>query len=153
MSEQQQAFATLRGAWLWRATPIGASLIGKSAEGLTLVALATLVPRVLGPADYGVFALAVSIVAIGSSTAALGGPALLSRFVPAAPAGEREGVALALAVRLARVRVAQVGVFTAVAELLAALAPHRFPLSLVLLVVLAFALDVAATLGFQLALG
>src|SRR5204862_2586114 len=40
-----------------------------------------------------------------------------------------------------------------VAALLAALAPHRFPLSLVLLVVLAFALDVAATLGFQLALG
>ena len=64
------------------------TVVAKSAEALTLIALATVVPRALGPADYGLFAVVLAVVGIASMSLSLGGPLLLSRFVPAAPAAK-----------------------------------------------------------------
>lgn len=132
---------------------VAVSLVGKLAEALTLVALVTLVPRVLGPADYGLFALALAVVTIGASAAALGGPALLTRFVPAAAAADRQALAYALAARLGRARAAQAAALVLAAIVLAAAAPERFPPVPTLLVGLALALEIFATFAFQLALG
>src|SRR5262249_7770306 len=139
MVQMKQAVqAASRSRWRKRArsappTAVRASLAGKAAEGLTQLVLVTLVPRSFGPADYGVFAVALAVVAIGSSTAALGGPALLSRYVPAALPEERGGVALALAARLARVRGAEVLLVAVGATVLVSAAPHRFPTGVTLL--------------------
>ncbi|MGH3834213.1 MAG: hypothetical protein ACRDSF_00695, partial [Pseudonocardiaceae bacterium] len=63
--------------------PVLAGLAGKAAEAATLLLLATVVPRALGPADYGRFAVALTVVAIGSVAMTLGGATLLARYVPA----------------------------------------------------------------------
>jgi O-antigen/teichoic acid export membrane protein len=118
------------------------TLVAKSAEALTLIALATVVPRALGPADYGLFAVVLALVGIVSMSLSLGGPLLLSRFVPAAPAAEREALALALALRIAITLVA----------VLAVVVPERFPTAAALFVSIALVLDVAATLLYQVAL-
>jgi phosphoenolpyruvate carboxykinase (ATP) len=81
-------------------SPVTVSLWGKALEVVSLVALATLVPRLLGPVDYGEFTLAVSLVAVGSLSLSLGGPAMVARFIPAVTAPERPRVARALAIRL-----------------------------------------------------
>ena len=57
--------------------------------------LVSVVPRSLGPAGYGVFSLALAIVTIGSASFALGGPSLMSRFVPAAAPELRPALARA----------------------------------------------------------
>ena len=59
--------------------------MGKAAEAVTLVLLATVVPRLLGPADYGRLSVVLTLVAVGSVALTLGGATLLSRYVPAAP--------------------------------------------------------------------
>src|SRR5205809_2912895 len=89
-------------------SPIPLTLVAKAAEALTLVALATVIPRALGPADYGVFAVVLAVVGIVSMSLSLGGPLLLARFVPAAAPSERGALALALAARIARFRAAMV---------------------------------------------
>jgi O-antigen/teichoic acid export membrane protein len=132
---------------------VGLALGGKAAELASLALLVTLVPRVLGPSVYGLFALALAIVTFGSMALSLGGPTVLSRFVPAAQAGEREAVARALTIRLAWGRGLQLVAVAAGAAALAAIAPHRFPPLLTGLVVLALALDGAATLSLQAGLG
>ena len=86
---------TLRG-------PIAASVAGKTVEMATLILLATLVPRALGPSDYGRFAVALTIVTLGSLALTLGGPALVTRYVPGVPPDEQIPLARALGVRLAR---------------------------------------------------
>jgi O-antigen/teichoic acid export membrane protein len=53
---------------------VGISIAGKAAELVTLVALAVLVPRVLGPADFGWFSVALTVVTIASVAMMLGGP-------------------------------------------------------------------------------
>ena len=63
---------------------------------VTLVLLATVVPRALGPEDYGRFAVPLTIVTLGSLAMTLGGPTLMARFVPAAPLGERLALARAI---------------------------------------------------------
>lgn len=135
----------------WR-RPVAVGLGGKVLEVVTLVPLVTVVPRVLGPGDYGAFALALSVVTIGASAAALGGPTLMSRFVPAAPPGERPELALALTIHSGRWRLAfaLVAVLGAVTVSVAAPGTLR-PLPAVL-VAGALALDVAATLLLQAAL-
>jgi hypothetical protein len=55
--------------------PIAASVAGKAVEMATLVLPATVVPRALGPSDYGRFAVALTIVTLGSLALTLGGPA------------------------------------------------------------------------------
>ncbi|MDN5750199.1 MAG: hypothetical protein L0H64_17090, partial [Pseudonocardia sp.] len=133
--------------------PVLAGVVGKGAEAVTLVLLATVVPRWLGPADYGRFAVALTVVAIGSVAMTLGGATLLARYVPAAAPGDRAAVARSLSLRLARNRAA---LFVPLAVLGVALAvwdPARFPPLPTTFVVLALALNVAATLALQADLG
>lgn len=133
----------------WR-RPAVVGLGGKALELATLVPLFTVVPRALGPADYGALALALAIVTAASTAAALGGPTLLTLFVAGVPASERPALALALTLRAARWRLA-LGV-SGVAVAAAAVAIGRVSLMLALLVATAFVLDVAATLMLQAAL-
>lgn len=145
-AEAAPAPARLRG-------PVVTSLLGKAVELATLVLLATVVPRALGPADYGRFALALTIVTVASLALTLGGPALVTRFVPAAPPTERAALARALGLRLARGRGAQVAAIAAIAAVLAAAAPDRFPPLATALVVAALALNVVATVLLLVPLG
>jgi O-antigen/teichoic acid export membrane protein len=131
---------------------VGRALWGKALELSAQVLLVLLVPRVLGPADYGVFALALTVVSVSSLSMALGGPVLMSRFIPAAPPSDREAVARALLVRLARWRGAVLLTMVMCAIVLAAAAPSTFPPEIVLLAALALVLDVGATLAFHTAL-
>jgi O-antigen/teichoic acid export membrane protein len=133
-------------------SPIPLTLVAKAAEALTLVGLATVIPRALGPADYGVFAVVLAVVGIVSMSLSLGGPLLLARFVPAAAPAERGALALALAGRIARFRAAMVASTIAVVVVLAIVAPSRFSPAAAVFVSVALALDVAATLGYQLGL-
>ena len=128
------------------------SVMGKALEAMTLVLLITLVPRQLGPADYGTFAVALSIVTLGSAASALGGPTWLSRFVPTVAAADRPGLARALAVRSARWRIGVCVAAAALATALAVVRPDRFSATACFLVVLALVFDVAATLVYQVGL-
>jgi hypothetical protein len=47
---------------------VGISLVGKAAEGATLVALVVVVPRALGALEYGRFATALALVTILSAS-------------------------------------------------------------------------------------
>ncbi|MGQ0719454.1 MAG: hypothetical protein ACT4NP_19495 [Pseudonocardiales bacterium] len=133
--------------------PVVAGLAGKVAEAVTLVLLATVVPRALGPADYGRFAVALTVVAIGSVAITLGGATLLARYVPAAAPGERGALARALSVRLVRNRAVLFAVLTVIAAALVTWDPARFPPLLTALVLIALALNVVATLALQADLG
>jgi O-antigen/teichoic acid export membrane protein len=136
-----------------RGSPGTSALIGKTAEWLSLALLLGLLPRLLGPSDYGWFAFALATVTIGSASFSLGGPVLMARFLPAAEPEDRAGLALALARRVGRFRVAQI-VLIGVAGAAAVIAePERFPPALTTMIVVALALDAATTLGYQLALG
>ncbi len=129
------------------------SLLGKAGELTTQALLILLLPRVLGPIDYGTFALALSIVTLGSSSLAIGGATLMSRFVPAAAPAERDALARALLLRVGRWRLFGMAGAGVVAALLIALFPDRFPAVVTGLIALALALDITATLAFQIALG
>lgn len=134
-------------------SPVATGVVAKCAEATTLVALVAIVPRVLGPADFGIFALALSLVTIASAAVSVGASPLLARFVPAAAAAERRAVARTLGAGLARRRALSAGFVVLAAVTLAATFPGTFPPLATALVTLAFVLDVAATLCFQLALG
>ena len=133
--------------------PVVTGLVGKAAEMVTLLLLATVVPRALGPADYGRFAVALTVVAIGSVAMTLGGATLLARYVPAAAPDERGALARALSVRLARNRAVLFAVLTVIATALVTWDPARFPPLLTVFVLTALALNVAATLALQTDLG
>jgi O-antigen/teichoic acid export membrane protein len=132
---------------------VATSMAGKVAEMATLVLLATVVPRVLGPADFGRFAVPLTVVTIGSLALTLGGPTLMARFVPVAPPEERVALARALGGRLARGRGAQLGVVAGAALVAVVLDPARFPPLETALVVGALTLNVAAALALQVPLG
>ena len=134
-------------------SPVAVSLLGKAAEAITLVALVILLPRVLGPVDYGRFAVVLSIVTLVSTSLALGSAALLSRFLPALAPAERLPAARALALRLGRFRLLQVLLVVAASGALAVTAPDRFPTIQMLLLATAVVFDSAATLGYQIMLG
>lgn len=114
--------------------------------------LVAAIPRVLGPSDYGVFALALAIVTLGSMSMSVGGPTLMSRFVPAVSPGERGPLARALFVRLARWRGLALGGAILVAATLTVASPSTVPGVIALLIAAALVFDVAATLAFQAAL-
>jgi O-antigen/teichoic acid export membrane protein len=120
-------------------------VLGKVAEAATLVLLATVVPRLLGPADYGRLSVALTLVAVGSVAMTLGGATLLARYVPAAPSEQRRGLARALTLRLARNRIAPFALLTLVGAVLAA--GGWFPPQETVWVLLALALNVVATLA------
>jgi O-antigen/teichoic acid export membrane protein len=135
-----------------RRDPVTAGLAGKGAEVLSQVLLVTALPAALGPADYGTFAIALAAVSVISASVTVGGPAVMTRFVPAAAPGERDAVARALVVRLGRWRVVQIAAVAVAGAVLAAAAPGTFPADITALVVVAIALDVGATVAFQAAL-
>ncbi len=93
---------------------VAVAVAGKAAEWLTLAAMLTLVPRLLGPAVYGTFGLALGIVTLGSASLALGGPSVMARFVAAAPPGERASLARALALRAVRWRAGGLALMSAI---------------------------------------
>lgn len=132
---------------------VATGVAAKCAEAATLLVLVTVVPRALGPADYGIFALALSVVTVGSAAVSVGASPMLARFVPAATASERTAVARALGARLVRRRLPVTAIAAVAALALAAAFPATFPPLATALVAVAFVLDVAATLCFQLALG
>lgn len=132
---------------------IGAATAGKAAEALSLAALVTVIPRVLGPADYGTFGLALGVVTLGTTAFALGGPTLMARFVAAAPAAERAGLARALALGAIRWRTAALAVLAVTALVLVRVSPDRVPAVPTLIVLVALVCDSAATLAFQIVLG
>lgn len=133
--------------------PVGGSVVGKAGEFLGLAILVTLVPRLLGPAEYGSFALALSVVLIASSALALGGPSLMARYVPTADLADRPALARALLTRLALWRLAATTALVGLGVTLAVVDPARFPPGETALVVTALVLDVVATLLLQAALG
>ena len=133
--------------------PVVAGVAGKVAEALTLVALATLVPRLLGPAGYGRLSVALTLVAIGSVAMTLGGATLLARYVPAAPAEQQRALARALTLRLVRNRTLPFAVLVVAGVVGTVAAPDRFPPAATAWVLVALALNVAATLALQADLG
>lgn len=132
---------------------VAGSMAAKGAEMATLLALATVVPRALGPTAYGRFALPLTVVTLGSLAVTLGGPAVLARFVPAAPAEDRVATARALGWRLAKGRLLQLAVGAAALGLV--LVSGRTPVATLdaALVSVALVLNVAATLVLQVGLG
>ena len=133
--------------------PILAGVTAKAGEIASLAILVAVLPRILGPADYGIFALGLTIVTLGSAALSLGASAMLTRFLPAEPEGSRAPLARALAERLARRRLGQIAVIAVVAAVLTLAAPGTFPTLPTALIASALALDLAASLCFQLALG
>jgi O-antigen/teichoic acid export membrane protein len=132
---------------------VAGSLAGKAAEMATLILLATVVPRALGPVDYGHFAVPLTVVTLGSLAMTLGGPTLMARFVPAAPPRERVALARAIGSRLAYGRAVQLAVLAAVAAAAVVWDQNRFPPLATALVIAALALNVAASVGLQVGLG
>jgi len=136
----------LRGA-------VAGSIAAKAVEIATLVALATVVPRALGPSDFGRFSVLLTIVTLGSLALTLGGPTLMARFVPAAPGPQRVGLARSIGARLARGRAAQLAAVAVVAAVLMLADAEHFPPGQTTVVFVALALNVAASLALQVALG
>ncbi|HEV2776475.1 MAG TPA: hypothetical protein VGV90_12850, partial [Solirubrobacteraceae bacterium] len=138
------------------ALPRGAlagSAAGKGLEALTLAGLVLLVPRALGPADYGGFAVALA-VATGIATATgIGGPALFARVLAPLDGGARRDVARALALRVGRTRLLLLAGLAAGAAVAALPAPGSVSALQVALVATAALLGAAASLLSQLALG
>ena len=132
---------------------LAGSAAGKGIEALTLAALVLLVPRALGPADYGGFAVALA-VATGIATATgIGGPALFARALAPLDSVRRRDLGRALMLRVGRARALALVVLAAAAAIAAALAPGDVRPLHVVLVGAAALLGAAATLLSQLALG
>jgi O-antigen/teichoic acid export membrane protein len=132
---------------------LAGSAAGKAVEALTLAGLVALVPRALGPADYGAFAVALA-VATGIATATgIGGPALFARVLAPLDAGVRGSVARALVRRVAAARAALLTLLVGAAAAAALLAPGSVSALELGLVGAAAVLGAGATLASQLALG
>ncbi len=132
---------------------LAGSAAGKALEALTLAALVLLVPRALGPADYGGFAVALA-VATGIATATgIGGPALFARVLAPLDGRARRDVARVLALRVARARGLMLAFLATAAVAVALIAPGHVSALRVGLVAAAALLGTAATLLAQLALG
>lgn len=135
-----------------RASVLG-SFAAKAVELVTMLLLATLVPRALGPDAYGRFAVPLTIVTLGSLAMSLGGPTLLARYVPAAPSHEQLGLARAIGARLARGRALQLAAVVAAATVASLVAPEQLPVMDTAIVVVALVLGVAASVALQVPLG
>jgi O-antigen/teichoic acid export membrane protein len=132
---------------------VALSLVGKLAELPPLALMFTIVPRVLGPSRFGEFTLGFFAVTLGSACVATSGAALMSRFIATAAPGDRVQLAHRLARDLARRRLVQAALLGVLGTLLSVTLPDRFPPVFTVIVVLALAVDLMATLCFQIALG
>ena len=147
MSVLPPRFRYLRGT----GSPLATGSWGKAAELGSQALLITLVPRLLGPADYGVLALGLAVIRIGSGVLGASGAAVMGRFVPAVSAEERLAVARALGVRLGAFAAAQIAFAAFVAAVVVVWAGARPALAA--LVVVALAVELGATTVSQVALG
>ena len=125
----------------------------KVLEALTLAALVLLVPRALGAADYGGFAVALALSTGIATATGIGGPALFARMLAPLDGRERRDVARALALRIGRTRGLLLLALAGAAAAAAWLAPGSVSARQVALVATAALLGTAATLLAQLALG
>ncbi len=132
---------------------LAGSVAGKALEALTLAGLVLLVPRTLGAADYGRFAVALAIATGIATATGIGGPALFARMLGPLAGPQRRQLAHALIWRLGAVRAGLVGAVALAVLAAALLAPGDVTAVQVLLVLTAVALGTAATLLSQLALG
>lgn len=134
-------------------SPMRAALAGKAAEAITLAAVAVLLPRVLGPESFGQFVLALSFVSVGAISTALGGPAMMSRFLPLTAPADRPALARALAIRIAPARIAG-GVLLSLGAVAVSLAePSVLPPLQAALCCAALWLSLVAMLLLQIGLG
>jgi O-antigen/teichoic acid export membrane protein len=132
---------------------LAGSVAGKGIEALTLAALVLLVPRALGAADYGAFAVALALATGIATATGVGGPALFARVLAPLDGARRRDVARALALRVGRTRALLLGVLAVLAATGALLAPGEPRVLHVALVAAAALLGTAATLLSQLCLG
>ena len=134
-------------------SPVGVGLTGKAVEALALCLFITVLPRTLGPEDFGRLALAVAVVQIAGASMSSGGPVTLSRFVPAQRGADRAAVARLLVGRMARWRLALLAAAAVIAAAFSLAVPERVPPGLAALLLAAIALDSTATLLAQAGLG
>lgn len=127
--------------------------MGKGLEALTLAALVLLVPRALGPADYGGFAVALALATGIATATGIGGPALFARVLAPLDEVRRRDVGRALTLRVGRTRALVFCLLGALALGGAMLAPGEVRALHVGLVGAAALLGAAATLLSALALG
>ncbi len=130
-----------------------AALQGKALETVTQVLLVTLLPRLLGPIEFGRLTVALAIITLAAVAISLGAPSAFARFIPAEPEARRAGLARSMTLRLLRVRSVQLGIAIAVGVVLVWTAPGRFALLDTALVLVALAVEVTAVLAAQIALG
>lgn len=128
-------------------------MTGKALEIGTQGLLVTLLPRLLGPAEFGRLSVALAIVTIGAVAMSLGAPASFARFVPAAPEHLRVGTARSLTIKLLPLRTAQMSIAVLAAVVLVMARPGSFPPRDAALVVVALGAEVGALLMAQIALG
>jgi O-antigen/teichoic acid export membrane protein len=130
-----------------------AAIQGKAIEIITQALMVTWLPRLLGPVEFGRLMVAVTVTTLASVAISLGAPAAFARFVPAETPDRRKGLARAMTRHLLGIRALQLGVAAALAVALVLVLPARFHALDTGLVVSALAIDVAAVLGAQIALG
>ena len=133
-------------------TPRQAAVRGKALELVTQVLLVTLVPRLLGPAEFGRMTIALAIVTIGAVAISLGAPSAFARFVPAEQGTRQAGLARSMTMELLPVRGLQLALAGVIAATLVYAGP-RFDAGDATLIVLALVAEVAAILAAQVALG
>ena len=139
----------------WRpfTDPRRAAVQAKTLEIGTQALLVTLLPRLLGPAEFGRLGVAMAIVTLTASTISLGAPSAFARFIPAEPLERRAGLARNMTLRLLPIRGVQLVVAAAVGAILVVMAPSSFAAADTSLVFAALTAEVAALLAAQVMLG
>jgi O-antigen/teichoic acid export membrane protein len=127
------------------------TLAAKWAELVTQALLIAIVPRALGAAPYGEFAVAFAVVSVASLSLGLGAPLAAIRYVPAASPEERPARARAVARSVAASRAKTLAVLTA-AALIVAPTVLDVPIALTLLVCVAAWCSVGSSVTSELGL-
>jgi O-antigen/teichoic acid export membrane protein len=127
------------------------TLAAKWVELVTQALLIVIVPRALGAAPYGEFAVAFAVVGVASLSLGLGAPLAAIRFVPAASPEERPARARAVARSVAASRAKTLAVLTA-AALIVAPTVLGVPVALTLAVCVAAWCSVGSSVASELGL-
>ena len=98
---------------------VSETLAAKWAELVSQALLILIVPRALGAAPYGEFAVAFSVVSVLSFTLGMGAPLAAIRYVPAAAPDQRSARARAVARSVGASRARMLAVLTVAAAVLA----------------------------------
>lgn len=133
--------------------PRQAAIQGKTLEIVSQVLLLTLLPRTLGPQEFGRFTLALAVVTLTSVGVSLGAPSAFARFVPAEMPERRAALSRVMTRALLPTRALQLGILAVIGAALVYVAPARFAAIDIALVFAALAAEVVALLGSQVALG